>query len=701
MVKLRSKGLSEAIGFLIILILMVAVLIPVGFLILGLPSSQVESVNSATQYKSVAQEQYQDFEVDTLTNTGGPAQPIYFVYNGTGKAYIVFITDQNPPVPLLIKSLLVDSNGWKIFHMNLNVSLGKVNSSLLGYKAIEIPVPLDPKEAQDVAIVTQYGNIFYASPVTIIPSLALREPIGIAALSLSSYDVIQEPNFVSARVGTSSNSFSLNPPSESLSTFLKQYGGNGITFTDGELIASHGESASYNGSWFGPIDFVPSNTFSFTQPQPTFEGKMQGQFRDANLTVNQGYFAGTMKLVQGFSFSPNGLWISDVSTDPISMTNLEIWRDFSGNFNNINLTLIPPLFFITPPALGIQLSGLGTFYFNNVSVSSAKIDGKFTGYINGKLNELTGNYSINGIINNGTFTGKIENADVGFAVQNNFLLTTILPGYISGTFNGNITLPSSSLGYVALNGQFDGTINNGFFGPQGNGYSGFNGELEGTFSLSAGYGDGTFGTLSNGQIDFPTSNFLGSSLAFSSFDGNIDGTFDLNGNYIQLGAYGTFNIISLNGHTDMNITSGSIFPYVSIIQPLVINVSMAIANPGNETLIISSLVANIEEEATFTQSGGSSFSGTIYGSANDTLNPQIAVPPINVQYYNIKIIIPVTSIFSSGLSQQKYFNASSFFYTPGFIKLDLSLLESNGYSVSYSTIIPPLTVPVQTNVTEP
>ncbi|MCG3110040.1 hypothetical protein L3N51_02337 [Metallosphaera sp. J1] len=689
MVNLRRKALSEAVGFLIILILMVAVLIPVGFLILGLPSSQVESANSAMQYKTVAQEQYQDFEADTLTSTGSPAQPIYFVYNGTGKAYIVFITDQNPPVPLQIRSILIDENGWKVFPANLNVSLGMVNSSLLGYRAIELPLPLHPTQAQDVAMVTQYGNIFYASPITVIPSVALRQPVGIAALSQSSYAVIQEPDFISAPVGTSSSS------SESLSTFLKQNGGNGITFADGELIPTHGSSANYSGSWFGPICFN-AQPFS-TASTPTFKGKMEGQFRNANLTVDLGSFSGTMKLVQGFSFSPNGLWISNAQTDPISIINLEGYGAFNGSFNNINLTLSPPVFFFNLPTLDIQLTGSGTFYFNNVSVSLMNISGNFTGYINGMFKRVNGTNIINGIINNGTFTGKIRNANIGFAYTQNIFGYSILPGYISGTFRGSVTLPSSSTGYVILNGRFDGTISNGFLGPNGNGYSGFNGELNGNFSLSAGYGDGMF----EGRITFPTpGGFLGSGLAFSSFDGNINGEFSLNNDYIQLGAYGTFNIISLSGTTTMNITSGSFFPYVSIIQPLVINASIAIANPSNETLIISSIVANIEEDATFTQSGGSTFGGTIYGSANDTLNPQILIPPLSVQYYSMKIIIPVTSIFSSGLSQQRYFNASSFFYTPGFIKLDLSLLQSNGYSVSYSTIIPPLTVPVQTNVTE-
>lgn len=295
MARVRRKGLSEAIGFLIILILVIAILIPVGFLILSLPSSQAQSLSSANQYKYIAQEQLlQDFEPSTLTSasiltsSGKTIQytyfvpPIVFVYNeqNNKEACFIFTTNQNPPVPIVIKSLLINNNGWKIYPTNLDVTIRNAKSTPLGYMAIEIELPVP--NVGGLGAVTQYGNIIYASPFIPPPSPPHPGP------------------------GPGANPFTTIPPfttkiNEPLQEFLQQYGGNSAAVSGAYLNGSY-----FDGSWYDPMYLSSGSSPSM------FEGSMSGQFTSANISLD-GDFSVTSVEGDTFTLNPFNLWINDTS----------------------------------------------------------------------------------------------------------------------------------------------------------------------------------------------------------------------------------------------------------------------------------------------------------------------------------------------------------------------------------------------------
>ena len=152
-----KKGLSEVIGFLIILIILVAILVPLTLLYFSQPSIQQEQIESVQAYKNLATQQFRDLD------------SIPFIYNSTTNAvYFVFIGNSSPPIPLVIKELAVfNGKEWVMQNVSIDVSPKNANTMYFGYPAIEIPLSATPydKQSSYVATVTQYGNIIYASSI--------------------------------------------------------------------------------------------------------------------------------------------------------------------------------------------------------------------------------------------------------------------------------------------------------------------------------------------------------------------------------------------------------------------------------------------------------------------------------------------------------------------------------------------------------
>ncbi|MEM3324367.1 MAG: hypothetical protein QW494_08075 [Metallosphaera sp.] len=166
-------------------------------------------------------------------------------------------------------------------------------------------------------------------------------------------------------------------------------------------------------------------------------------------------------------------------------------------------------------------------------------------------------------------------------------------------------------------------------------------------------------------------------------------------------------VLSLNneGNNNMYITNKpSVSPsFISITTPLGLFTNLSIANPGNSTLVIDSIQVNALEQLVFSTSvsGISSFPGAVFGAAKDTLENPIVIPPLSVENYQTELVIPVTSqFFQHQLPLQELFKQTQFTFSVSYIELQLSLQESNGYSISYSTIVPPLTIPVQTTASQ-
>ncbi|MEM0373902.1 MAG: hypothetical protein QXO96_05050, partial [Sulfolobales archaeon] len=159
-------------------------------------------------------------------------------------------------------------------------------------------------------------------------------------------------------------------------------------------------------------------------------------------------------------------------------------------------------------------------------------------------------------------------------------------------------------------------------------------------------------------------------------------------------------------------SNASVFPayhiinsYYWIIQPLIIKVSVNIANPSNQTLEFSSIQVFMKSYGTFQIFGGSSsgnniYSFTIFGSASNLLNPPIVISPYDVRNYTLYLTIPVTNIFSPQLSPSDINNPNSLTqFSIDYIELNLLFIESNGFAVSVYTIISPYSMQIITKNT--
>ncbi|AWR96164.1 hypothetical protein DFR86_00450 [Acidianus sulfidivorans JP7] len=695
----RRKGLSEVIGFLIIIILIVAVAIPIAFTLLSLPSEQAQSSISALPYKNLADQQLQDFEATDLTSNG-PVQPVYFVYNGSNTAYFVFISGENPPVPVTVKDILINSGkGWEIYPYNLNVSLQNANTEVFGFKAIKVSLPAIPTDG--LAVVTNYGNIIYASPISTLSSLfgGVKKPIGISAFNLQSFKVLQDPT-----LSYVPGFFSLSPFSESITQFEKEYArAYGVSIYSGELVPSQGYNGTYDGFWYGPMT---------VKGGVTFIGRMNGQFRGANVTFDEGSFNGFMEFGLGPFLSPAAIWITNANASDLTLSNISV---VCGNLNGTYLgeILLEPSFSLSPESDVINLNSIsGEIYFSNVSISSLDFTGKLTGICpNGKpINIKTGknNYEIfSGQIVSGTLIGKIRSAEIGF--MNSVSSFSIPPVQISGNFRGDIQIPQSSSLFnsvsVILSGTLNGKILNTELQPSSLSISTLDGKLKGVFTISSVNGQGKIsGTIILGSPSLL--DFLGET-AFTGFDGSIHGVFSFGGSssYIKLG--GEFgleaNVLSVKSST-LNITTPS-FGSIEVMSPLVVDVSTAIGNPSSQTLVINSVTATMQVYAIFSLSKGTSggqtgFGATLFGSATDNLTTPIVVKPLNVYYTNLTLIIPVNTFpffYGNEPTNQNFFNITG--YTIQFIKLYLTFNSPNGYSITVSTIIPPYSIPTYGNYT--
>ncbi|QIW23710.1 hypothetical protein EWF20_05745 [Sulfolobus sp. S-194] len=726
---IKKKGLSEVVGFFILLIILLAVLIPLGIYMFSQPTIQTQSAESANSYKNLATEQFRDFQPVVFNAGGFAVAPVYFIYQG-GNVYFVFVNNQDPPVTLVIKALeIFNGKTWVTQPVNIVVSLKNADYTFAGYPAIQIALKEAPynNQAGYVAAVTQYGNIIYASPPYVLPIAKLIKPLGIASINPYNFSIIEEPGFqqveeTSDCVPLVNFIHSINGPYSNTMTFLGDY-----------LTGNKSLPFSYKGYWFGPIAYQPQSSptpFSSqnSQSPPSFKGIMRGIFVGANFTfagANDGYFTGSLGSSQGYP-----IYFTDGKAESATFNNSFILGSISGVFSGsiiIPGDAINNYFLATSNQLSVTLKGKGgTYYMANVT-GLITFNGTFNGYVNGVQKHINGNNKvINGMINNGTLTGEIISATFtpGYVTVQQFGITQ--QQYVNGYINvSNVQINISANGITNLLGQLvaapviSGTFTNAVFSnamansPTQSAFllfpSPFNvtvNDYVGNLTLSNNHAIGEF----NGEIIFPQQNqYTLSVIAVSDFDGYIKGVFSGGYDYLLGGFLSpvTLSVIESNASVGPAY-SFSLFSkyYYNVLSPLVIKVQVAIGNPSNVTLEFTKVQVAMKAEGILQLIGQSAtpaqpFSATLYGSVEDELNKALIVTPLNVSNFTLYLTIPVNSVFSSSQifpssSSQQYQAIESF--TVDYIELYLTFIEPNGYGITVSTVIPPYYIPVSGEV---
>jgi len=173
----KKKGISEAIGFIILIMLLLVSIIPVSIIMLLQPSNQFQEIQSAQTDRDIAMQQYNLFKP---TKSAIPS--VFFVYDKNNNSVeFIMSSNETPSTPLIIKYLMVfDGTNWirlsivkqgkTIIAVPANnnssgIVISQANSNAVfgNYSAIKIQLTIRPYDnaSNYIVAVTQYGNIIY------------------------------------------------------------------------------------------------------------------------------------------------------------------------------------------------------------------------------------------------------------------------------------------------------------------------------------------------------------------------------------------------------------------------------------------------------------------------------------------------------------------------------------------------------------
>jgi len=164
------KGISETVGMLIILIVLIGILVPLVTVLLSNPTHQEQQLEGNMPYFKMADLQYSDFKP-----VGNFLEPeVSFVYNVNNNSVEFIVNKVTPLIPLEIEYLQI-FNGTEWVKLGItskggtwyalpNSSYNSVTITINKNTTIYLPKYIKPYKEQSsyVAAITQYGNIIYA-----------------------------------------------------------------------------------------------------------------------------------------------------------------------------------------------------------------------------------------------------------------------------------------------------------------------------------------------------------------------------------------------------------------------------------------------------------------------------------------------------------------------------------------------------------
>lgn len=722
---LSTKGISTVIGFLLVIVILFAVLVPAAFYVLELPNQQQQSIVQASPYMDLAQRQMSEFQVSQAGGTLG-VPPVVFLYGGGNVAYFVFPTERNPPVPVTIRGLLFQEGNsqWVARSITpLNLTISNANSTFEGFRAIEVPVP---QGVIQVAAVTNLGRIIYAVPPYSIPLPKLRQPLGIIEVDPTNFAVLSQAQekFVQ-----------LNSP-ESLTQFLSAYGGT-ASLTGFNLVSGNNlGSISFSGvGWDGPLQpYTELNGLIQSAEGAIFQGSLSGQFSGASLELIGGNFNGLLYGISSIFGKSPFLSLSGVTFDGMIGTaqfsgSIQV-NIFQGNIeipslSNSLSTSVPTILLkggeidVNVTCLSLSYSGSMGPRINGFIITPSGVVTKYNGTLGSLGSVVLLNGSVEGSIGTGTLTiSQVSNTGL--------FLTNFLAGNMTGSIDDSLATFQPQSNAIIIDGTLNGSIEQstitlpnpssfltpGYFNISGE----FNVENGGNMTIEGLSGNGTLSTLSSeGQIVFPTMgilpNLAGVSGGFGDFSGYINGQFypmSGGGNLViptgqgSLGGLvsGTYTVISLGktGSTDAYIEGGSLASGGYVITPIIVKFNLLVANPSNETVYFNYTTVVLRSYVTFalvnnggnTPTSGTNENGEIFGDVY--LHKDIMVSPLNVTNITYIVPVPVTSFnfqtYVNGAGGQSAPPTSIFIENTLYTDLQVGLISSQGYEASTSVMIP-------------
>ncbi|AWR93285.1 hypothetical protein [Acidianus brierleyi] len=430
---MNRKAISPVIAMLFVLLIVIVILIPLSYMIFSIPTSSDMAQANAQIYETSSQQQLSEITVIrnnlqlSSNNAMGSITPKYFGLVYDNSELYVLILQNNPSVPLVIKTILGlnSKNEWTVINKNVNIVINEtnINSKFNGYDSVKIPVS---GNYNAIAVVTNLGNIIAVPPYTVILTTYETEPAGIVSLNPNSFKVLQNPQFT------------INSTAP-LQALMAEYG-NTLTLYSGELCPSSESSFFYINSYYSGSMYPESNPLEIN-------GSISGIFdlsSNSQLTLN-GMFDGNITLVPSLLSSQQPTLVVNGS---VSMTVLGSMISLSNFDGTINGTAIKSLTINATSATIIKGKGIisitPSYYYGFLGLISY-----FTTYINGSAvgkiiienpesnvfnyhaefdGNMEGNISVSNIVSNiGPFNLNLNNA--GFSE---------FAGIINGTFNSGI-----------------------------------------------------------------------------------------------------------------------------------------------------------------------------------------------------------------------------------------------------------------------
>ena len=233
------KALSPAVAMLFVLIILIAILIPFTYLMFSIPTSTVNAENQAHNNEELADEQLSEIEV--IYNSYQLASGIKTFYGlvYSGNFLYVLIEEQNPPVPLVIKSIEgLQGTTWTVVSSG-QITITTNNTVFDGIPAYKIPVG----KYSEIAVETNLGNIINVPEYKIITPSRVSNSSAIISLNEEKFNVLQSPNFyplcchtplsrIINEFGNSFTLFGLSSITFCANTFFK-------VFYDGKLCSNY------------------------------------------------------------------------------------------------------------------------------------------------------------------------------------------------------------------------------------------------------------------------------------------------------------------------------------------------------------------------------------------------------------------------------------------------------------------------------
>jgi hypothetical protein len=423
---MNRKAISPVIAMLFVLLIVIGILIPLSYMIFSIPTSSDMAQDNAQIYETSSQQQLSEITVIrnnlqlSSNNAISSITPKYFGLVYDNSELYVLILQNNPSVPLVIKTILGlnSKNKWTVINKNVNILINEtnINSKFDGYDAVKIPVS---GNYNAIAVVTNLGNIIAVPPYTVILTTYEKEPAGIVSLNPNSFKVLQNPQFT------------INSTAP-LQAFMAEYG-NTLTLYSAELCPSKG-SSFYIYSYYSGSMYPESSPLEIN-------GNISGIFdlsSNSQLTLN-GMYDGNITLVPSLLSSQqptlvvNGKVSMTVSGSMISLSNFD---------GTINGTAIKSLTINATSATIIK--GKGTisitpsYYYGFLGLINY-----FTAYIDGSaVGEITIENPESNIFNyhaefDGSMEGNINVANIGSFNLNNAGFSEFA-GIIDGTFHSGI-----------------------------------------------------------------------------------------------------------------------------------------------------------------------------------------------------------------------------------------------------------------------